>query len=278
MVLLLAAPLSAHAQLGGLKKKLTKAADQATAAVIPAGPAEAFTEALLELTPDRLNQVIAGKQAGRRVADAPNGLKALRKQLADVDSRLNDLVNKSQAVMDAWDQKRSAMEACRDEAFRSHRQARKEEYRARMVSDQVFARKVGELSLAIQNAQLKADSALMRSLGKEVEALTALTAADSLAVDKACGSPADAPPAVREIAALEQQKQQLLAEIRKAEAAVSEAEQQASQMNAEQFGMAWERVQLYMSRFGAAAKQTGFSPKELQALAARTDELEQLLK
>lgn len=265
---------TAQAQLGGLKKQLAKVTGQ----VQPPGPPEAFTEVLLELDPVRLAQVIAGKQAGRVVAEGTAGPRALRQQLEEVEARLSTLSDANRQVINAWGEKREAMEDCRDEAFRERQKVRKEEYRSRTMRDPVFARKVGELSLAMQDAQLKGDSVLLRKVGKEVAALTALTGADSAAIAKACGSLADAPEVVRELAALEQRRAQLTEAIRQAEAAVSAAEAQASQMTGKQFGIAWERVQLYLGRRRAAQPQTGFSLTELQALTAQAEALEQLLK
>ena len=105
----------AGAQIGGLiKRKVGQAAAGEAATAASVGEPVAFNDELLELTPERLERIGAGKAAARKIAEGPNGPAAIRKRLEEVDARQAELYSKHVDEINAWDQARMDAERCRD--------------------------------------------------------------------------------------------------------------------------------------------------------------------
>lgn len=268
-------PRSASAQIGGLIKKKIAAAGQDQVQK-STGDNVAFDNIILELTPERLGKVTAGKQAGKKLATGPNGVIALREKKDALSEQVSQLRDKNGKVFDAWDTKRYAIKACRDSVLHAAEQKIAENFQMTAMSDPAVMQKMMDLGAAIQKANAQGDTAQVRKLTMQTAAMVAPTRADSLAADRKCGSAKDAPAVVVQATSLQEQIDQLLDQIRTAEVAITKAEQNGSGMNAKQLAMACERIEYYMQRLAAKSRQAGFTSAELDALKQRETDLKGL--
>ncbi len=270
-------PKSASAQIGGLiKKKIASAAAGQEQAVRPAGENVAFDNIILELTPERLGKVIAGKQAGKKSATGPSGAIALREKKDALSDQLSQLRDKNSKVFDAWDTKKDAIKSCRDSVLHLAQKRIAENFQATALSDPDVIQKMTDLGAAIQKAYAQGDTAQVRKLTMQTAAMMEPTRTDSLAADRKCGSPKDAPAVVAQATSLQDQIDQLNDQIRNAEVAASRAEQEGSGLNSKQLAMACERIEYYMQRLAAKSRQAGFTAGELDALKQREADLKGL--
>lgn len=250
----------AGAQIGGLIKRKV---GQAAAAEAPAPPSVgepvAFTEDLLELTPERLERIAAGKAAGRRIAAGRDGPAAIRKRLEEVDARQADLYSKHVDEINAWDEQRRTAETCRDSALAEATD------RLQAQSASQYMEQYRQLALDYAAAQARGDSAAMKRLMAEIERKGKPTRADTLAAERSCGVPAP-PGVVKEWMELKDQVEELQGRLHKAEQSVRDAEERESGMNNRQLAISCERIRIYIARMEAKQQQHGFTQEELDAL------------
>jgi hypothetical protein len=259
----LPAALPAEAQLGGLIKK--KAAQ--AAAVQSTGAPVAFDNVILELTSARIAKVVAGKNAGKKLASGPNAPAAIRKKLDAADAQQAGLYDKHVDAINAFDELRRTAESCVDSVLIAIKDSKQ------LIDNPAFTQKATQLSMAYTQAQARGDGAEMRRLAKELENLSKPGSADSAHAAKQC--PAPAPPAVvKQWLGLKSQIDSLNAEIAAAEDAIRKAEAAASGMNDRQIAMACERARMYLERLKANKTQTGFTQTELDAIAQALKDLE----
>lgn len=270
-------PLTAtpvQAQLGGLIKKAT----QKAAASVPAGEPDAYTDILLELKADVLPRVIAGKKAGNAFAAGPSGPHAARTRHEAAAGRANDFRQRNAGLLEAWEERLSRSRNCTDSAYVALDEQRRNQLNQRMMGDPVLRQKMIEAAPRIAAAQQKAaqgDSADLNRINAELQALGKPTAADSAQVRSKCGLP-PAPPAVQQLATLEQEAEKLRNDIGRAEAEAQRLEEQASGLNQKQLAVACERILIYLNRLKAQGAQKGFSAAELEALDRHRKDLEKL--
>ena len=274
---LVGVPRFAPAQFGGLiKKKIATVATGQAQAVKPAGENVAFDNITLELTTDRLDKLIVGKQAGRKLAEGPSGVNGLREKKGALDEQLRQLRDKNGKVFDAWDTRKSAISSCRDSVLSARQEKIAESFQMNAMNNPELLQKMSELGMATQKAMAKGDTALARKLTLQTAAMMEPTRTDSLAADRKCGSTKDAPAVVAQATSLQEQIDQLENQIRAAEVATSNAELKESGLTEKQLAMACERIQYYMERLAAKARQAGFTAAELDALKQREADLKGL--
>jgi len=207
---LVGVPRFAPAQFGGLiKKKIATVATGQAQAVKPAGENVAFDNITLELTTDRLDKLIVGKQAGRKLAEGPSGVNGLREKKGALDEQLRQLRDKNGKVFDAWDTRKSAISSCRDSVLSARQEKIAESFQMNAMNNPELLQKMSELGMATQKAMAKGDTALARKLTLQTAAMMEPTRTDSLAADRKCGSTKDAPAVVAQATSLQEQIDQL---------------------------------------------------------------------
>ncbi len=281
-VSLLAIPSLSHAQLGGLvrkaKDKVTRSAEeQSGAAATLEGENVAFNTTIVELTPERLDQVMRGLAVGREKVGGTNGRADLVARRDAAANEAGDLATRHGSEIDAHNQKRWAVERCRNDAFEERGKARDKELQQRAMTDPAFLQRVGDLNLRLAEAQAKGDSAGAAKVMGEFQALRGGTKADTVAVDKTCGVLPALHPADARITALQAQVAQLDQQIRDGETAAAAEEAKASGLEPRAYAMARERIEMYLARAKSNSAQRGFTSNELKALLARRAELQKLL-
>lgn len=288
----------ASAQLGGLVKKakdrvveqqVEKQVEKRVnpSASDPAAPPK-FDDVTLELTDERLSQIIRGLSAGRALLDGTNGspsratLVARRDDAARQSAAISDQNTKA---FDVYNQKRDASMRCRDDAMDASRdkrqqayEARSKEFQAKAISDPAFREKAMAIAQKVAVAQQKGDTAEVRRLMIELNGGAPESAkTDSLAADKACGSLPPEPAAMVQMNKLDAEANRLTDQIRQLEEKSAETEMKESGMNERQYQMARERIEAYLSAMKYKSQPRGYSAGELQALGGRRADLEKVM-
>jgi hypothetical protein len=256
---------TAGAQLGGIIRRGAERAERAAAPLAP----PAFTEDLLELTPDRVARVRAGLAAAQQVREGPNGAPAIRERIESLDARQAALYERHVGAINEWDSARMAGESCRDSVLSAVMD------RKRASSGAEFLAQTRQLGLDYAAAQQRGDTAAMRKLAERFQAVDKPVRADTLAADRSCGAPPP-PAAVQQWMSLKDEIDQLQKALQAAEQAELDAEQEASGMNRRQLALACERALLYFWRAERKERQEGFTPAELEALEQAGRDLKKL--
>ena len=288
----------AYAQLGGLVKKAKnrvveqQVANQVEKRVNPVGSdpgaAPKFDDVTLELTNDRIGQIIRGLSAGRAVLDGANGSPSRATLIAQRDDAAHqsaDLSQKNTKAFDAYNEKRDASQRCRNDAIHASREKRQQandqrakEFQAKAMSDPAFREKAMAVAQKMAVAQQKGDTAEVRRLMIELNGGAPESAnVDSLAADKACGSPPPQPAAMVQSQKLDALATKLTEAIRQLEEQAAETEVKESKLEQRQYQMARERIEAYLSAMKYNSQPRGFSAGELQALGARRADLEKVI-
>lgn len=286
------------AQIGGLVKRATKKAadqqaekqlDKQSNAVVASTPGAApnFDNVTLELTNDRISQIIRGLAAGRVVLDGANGSPgrtALVTRRDDAARKSAELSQANSKVFDAYYQKRDASQRCRNDAIAASRdkkqaaaEQRQKEFQQKAMSDPAFRDKAMAAAQKMALAQQKGDTAEMKRIMAELGGVADDPKADSLAADKTCGPAPAKPAAMAQVEQLDAQANSLTDEIRKLEQKSADTEVRESGLTERQFLMARERVEAYLSALKYKSEPRGFSANELQALGDRRADLEKVM-
>ncbi len=272
MVTMLAAPL--EAQIGGLiRRAAQRAAPDPT--VPPPGAPDVYTEHLLELVPDVLDKVIAGKRAGSRFAAGPQGPANLQQQRDDVFVRAGDHYDRNQLAIQRGEELVDQQARCVDDALYAAKEKRNEEFGQRMMTDMSLQMKFAELSQKAAEAQQRGDTLAFQRLAAEVEAMNGLTAADSSRARSTCPMPTTAREH-QQYVAMQAEIKSLDAKLAEAKAEVGRRERETSGLTGRQIAMACERINIFRDQSSARKGMKGFSAAELEALDQRKGDLDGL--
>lgn len=289
-----ALPQPMSAQLGGLVRKakdkvVEQQVEKRTNTVVAssADAAPTFDDVTLELTSDRVTQMIRGLNAGRAVLDGANGSPSRAALVARRDEAARKRATLSQENskgFDAYTEKRDATRRCRNDATsasRNKRQAgaeqRNKELQAKAMSDPEFRAKTMAVMQKMALAQQRGDTVEMKRLAAELGVAADDSKPDSLAADKACGSEPPKPAAMAQIEQLDAQANALSDDIRKLEEKSAATEVKESGFTERQFLMARERAEAYLSAMKYKSRPRGFSAAELDALGAQRTDLEKVM-
>ena len=274
------APSSAHAQFGKILKKATDkvAPKNPTTA---SGPAPTYDQTMLELTPERLAKVIDGLTAMRGVLVGGSGgesIAALVKQRDDANDQLSAIENAHNKDLEAYQRSIDKTQQCRDEAISASQDQHRQQAQARLMTDPSIQQKYVQAAQAMAAANAKGDTAAMRKIQLEMQQSAYPYAKDdTAAADSKCGKAPVQPAWYVQRDKLMTQVQQLSDRIRATHDKADAAGKQASGLTAEQFAMAHERLDMYIGRKrGGSNGQVGFSQVELDAIAAKISQIEQL--
>jgi len=256
-----------HAGLGGLVKSAKdKATGQKPAAQTAQGGNVAFDETKIELTGDVLDKLLACRKPA---AQTLKERKAMAERLSAIPGEINELRAKYDGAIADNENKRYEVESCRSAAFHELKNQKTQAMQQQMLANPASAEKMARMSVALNEAQIKGDTATFNRVSREIEAMYGPSHQDSLAVDKKCGAMPALHPQKVKLDALQKEYDDLLQRIREADAKALKLQADQCKMPAEQIAMAWERIQLYLER----GPGRGFSNTELAALSERKDAL-----
>ncbi len=285
---------AASAQLGGLVKKARdKVVDQqiekrtGAATASSPGAAPTFDGVTLELTNERVSQLVRGLTAGRAVLEGGNGSPSRASLVArrdDASRKRVALSDENANAINAYTEKRDENLRCRNDAIDAQRQKRQQaseqrskELQAKTMSDPAFREKAVATAQKIAVAQQRGDTVEMRRLMAEFGGVAEDPKADSGAADTKCGRQPPKLPAMVQVEQLEAEEAKLTDQIRQLEEKSQATEVKESGMNERQFFMARERVEAYLSSVKYKSQPRGFSAAESEALSARRADLEKVM-
>lgn len=262
LALALLLPCNAQAQLGGLiKKKLS----QAAAGPMVGEPVQ-FDNVTLEITPDRINKLLAAKRATKQFADGPSGPGAIEAKTAPLDARQVAIYSKEVGNINDWDAKRRDHERCLDSAFSALRDKAQSHMTPQSLNDPQM-QKMMQLSQQMAMAQARGDTATVNKIIAQLEKMKEPTKADTLAAWNACG-PVPAPTAIiKEWLDLKARLDTLRAQRAAAEDSLRVMEERQSGMNANQSAVFCERIKAYVAQLKTKKKQAAFTDDELKTMA-----------
>ena len=280
----------ASAQLGGLVKKardrvvenqVEKQVEKRTGTSSASAAAPKFDEVTLELTTERVAQMVRGLSAGRAVLDRRASLVTRRDAAAQKSADLHDKNNK---LISDFTDKRYENERCRNDAMNASREKRSavadkemKEWQAKAMSDPAFREKAVAIAQKMGEAQARGDTVAFRKLATEMGLKADDPKPDSLAADKACGRELPRPVVLAQIDSLDGIAKKLSDDIRKMEEKAAATEVKESGLTERQFLMARERIEAYLSAVKYKTQPGGFSAAEQSALGAQRAELEKVM-
>ena len=271
MVLALAAP-PALAGLGDMvksaKNKVTKGEQKPAAAT--GGSVPVFDDRTLELTEQRVGQLLAGFKAAAPMIEERKKVIARQDALNQEISDLND--KHGQAIGENMS-KRDQVAQCITETIQERQRAATEEKIRNPQPYMEEHKKIAELTVKFSDAQAKGDTATVRKVQEEMARITAPTPQDSAAARAKCGTP---PPPLPAGVRLEAANKELGASYEQARALdlkAMEAQSKASGLTEDQTAIAIHRIVFYLRSVDKNPNPSGFTPAEYAALAAHKKEL-----
>lgn len=278
ITLAFASSLAVAPAAAGIRDMVKSAKDKAgqktggKSAQTPASPeaVPVFDDRVLELTDARLDKLLAGfKAAAAFTADLPR-LVARQEALNDELRKLN---NTHEKAFNEYVEKRNAHKSCMREKLNEIREKRYKDMIQQGMANPAQMQKMAQLSVRFSEAQMKGDTAAVRTLTAEMEAMQGFTPEDSLAARKKCGAPTPPPPAFVRMEAAQSELGTVDEGIRTKNMKVREVQLDASDLTEAQMAIAIDRIYVFLAAAREKRDPQGFSPIELKALVAHKDAL-----
>jgi len=278
LTLALASSLAGAPAAAGIRDMVKSAKDKAVqktggkSAETPARPEAVpiFDDRVLELTDARLDRLLAGfKAAAAFTADLPK-LVARQEALNDELQKLN---NTHEKAFNEYVEKRNAHKSCMREELNEIRSNRHKDMVRQSMANPAQMQKLAQLSMRFSEAQTKGDTAAVRTLTAEMEAMQEFTPEDSLAARKKCGAPTPPPPAFVRMETAHSELGGVDEKIRDMNLKVRQVQLDTSELTEAQMGIAMDRIYGFLAAAKEKKDPQGFSPTELKALAAHKDAL-----
>ena len=278
---------AASAQLGGLVRKArdkvveNQVEKQVEKRASDPGAPPKFDEVTVELTGERVAQMIKGLTAGRAVLSGREPLVGRRDAVA---TKSNELSTQNNKLIGAYRENFYDNQRCRNGAMRASSDKRRavadkevEAWQAKAMSDPAVRDKAVAIGMKMAEAQARGDTAAFMKLAAELGIKPDDPRPDTLAADKACGRPPAKPAVLAQIDSLDGIAKELSEQIRKMEEKSAATEVTESGLTERQFFMARERIEAYLSSVKYKSKPSGFSASEMEALGARRTDLEKVM-
>lgn len=273
----LAAP-AAEARIGipkTVKDAVGKTAEQKAAPQQKTAPEEpvVFDDVVLELNEERVTAVLA---ACTRVEKVSAGRPPLAAKLEKAGEERQKLLDKHEEKFREDRNKRSEIETCRSEGFNAVRDRKTQEYQQRALTDPALREKFTKVAQEYNAAAMSGDSTAIRKAQEAMFAEVLPSKEDSANVVQECGPMPPTSPEEKKLDALDKEIASLHEQIRAVDEKVA-AEQTSAQggFTREQWGMAVERIQMFLSAKKQKPKDAprGFSDEEIEAMEKRLEEL-----
>jgi hypothetical protein len=266
-------PGVAEAQFGGLIKRVKKIAS------LPSSDAPHFDETVVELTPTQVDAVMRGLSASIQTVSGPNGVNALAQRIK-ASTAEEDAIKSAHpsSERDKYVNRTSSIMECRDNVLEKLNDAHESQMQGRLMSDPTFGKAYGrEAENARAAAQRHDTAAMAKAQARMVAMMNPNARADTIAANKQCGAAPGRPAWMTQLDTLPIARERWQNQIRDLQARGAAAGVTASGLTAQQFGMAQERIRLYLGRAGVHAAQPGFSEIELTTLEEKGAELRSLM-
>jgi hypothetical protein len=261
------------------KEKAARAMGQKTEAAAPAEEGRpVFDDVVLELTNDRLTHIVATFKAAAAASAGRPELVAKSNQLSD--ERSAHWEKHDDAIMNVR-QKRGDLETCYHDGYGEARERRGREYQEKALTDPEIREKFTRAAQEHNAAAARGDSSAIQKLNEVLMGAILPTKEDSAKVRQKCGPlPPPLPSEIR-LDALDKQLAEVHEKIRKIDEKVAAAQAEQGGLDRNQFAMAVERIQMYLTwkrsqtqtKGSSASAARGFTPEEIEALEKYLEEL-----
>lgn len=269
----LATAPTARAGLGNLVKKAKDKVAGKEQAAVGDNKVE-FDEVVVELTDERLERIIATfKAASAASAGRPALVEKLNKT---TEERQKHLDKHGEAIQEVQ-RKRGDVEVCLHDGYQEVRQQRTQEYQEKALTDPTIREKFTRIAQEHNAPAARGDSVAIQKAQEAILSVVLPTHEDSLEVQKKCGPVPPPLPSEGKLADLDKQIASLNEQIRSIDKKVAAAQAEAGGMDQEQFAMAMERIQMYLSwrqsKSYSKSATRGFTQEEIDALEKYLEKL-----
>jgi hypothetical protein len=275
-LLVLASPASA-ARIGIPKKvkdTVSKSAEQKASPQAQAAEEQVvFDDLILELTEERIGAVLA---ACGRVAAVSGGRPPLVARLDKANEERSKLFDKYEEKIRNDQNKRDEVEGCRHQELSAIRDRKMQEYSQRALTDPALRDKYAKLAMQYNAAAAQGDSTAIQTMQDAMAEEVLPSKEDSAKVWKDCGTMPPVSAEEKKLDAFDKEIASLNEQIRAIDQKI--AAEQSSEKGAftrEQWAMAIERIQMYVSAKKQKRKDAsrGYSDAEVQAMDKHLEEL-----
>jgi hypothetical protein len=272
LLLALVAP-RAEARIGIPKKVKDTVSKSAEKKASPQAAEEpvVFDEVTLELTEARLADILA---TCSRIQQVSAGRPALVAKLDKANEERSKHLEKYEGKMQSLRDKRSEVESCREEKIGAIRDRKTQEYSQRALSDPALRDKYMKAAAEYNAAAAKGDSTATQKLYEVMYSEMLPTKEDSAKVAQECGPIPPVSPEEKKMDALDKDAAAIQQQLRDLDEQIAAA--QASEKGAltrEQWGMAVERIQMFLAQQNSKNAPRGFSEEEIKAMEKRLEDL-----
>lgn len=268
----------ADARIGPLKKLKEKVQKKAETQVAPdassqnaAGDKPVFDDVTLPLTDARIAGILDAFHKSQKITAGRPALVAQRNKASDDRGKLLD--KEGDAIRELQN-KRQQVETCYHDGYQAAQDKKGEEYKNRAMSDPALRDKFMKAAMEYNAAAARGDTAAAQKVNATLIGEVFLTKEDSAAVRKSCGSLPPKSAAEIKSEDLDKQIASIDEEIRQLDEKV---QNESAGMNRQQWGMALERIQLYLEAKKAKKAPRQFTDEEVQAIEKRLSELKEAI-
>lgn len=288
LLLIAVAALPAEGQLGGLLKKAKEKAVEAAADKAGldtkgdnANKPPTYDDVIVELNAQRVDALLRGLEAQKRVLTADGGVVAVLKQREALEAQMPTLNERANAVSSGYYSARNRWSSCESDTRRAYEKTHEDEARrmaAGIMANPTGAAEKARNASAAQQSLAKAiadnDSVGVRKWTVEYYKAWGIDLSkDDAAVKAKCGESPAKPSAMLELDKANARKDSLDVQARAIENRAVLEGSKASGLTEQQFAMARERAQMAVT-----GTRTRFSKAELAAIDAKKAELLGYLK
>ena len=263
----------------GIPKKVKdvagKTAEEKAAPKAKEAPEEpiVFDDVILELTDARISAIL---EACGRVAAVSAARPPIVAKQAKLDEDRQKHLDKYEEKIRKDRDKRSEVDGCREDGYRAATDRRYQEYSARALSDPALRDKFMKVAQQYNAAAASGDTAAIQAAQAAMHAEILPTKEDTVKVNQECGSKPAISAEEKKLETFDKEQASLNEQLRAVDEKIS-AEQTSSKsgFNKAQWGMAVERVQMYLAAKKQKPKDAprGYSDEEIAAMEKRLEEL-----
>jgi len=248
-------PSTADARIGNPIKKAKQAVEKT---VEPSSQPNAssnnkvaFDDITVELTEARVQQIMTAYEKSAEAGAGRPALVAKRDQANDEKNKILD--QEGDAIRDLQN-KRDDIATCCGHEYQQAQERRAHEYTQKVMSgDPALLQRNAKLAQEYNAAVQKGDSVAIAKAQAALNGEIVLSREDSLQVRQKCGTPPPKSAAEKRLEELDKQTASLDEQIRDIDKKVAAAQAKTGDLTPQQWGMATERIQMYLQSHSAHA-------------------------
>ena len=245
LCLALLIPAAADAGIGDMMKKAKdKVTGKKPVEAAPVDEKVVFDDVVLELTGERLDHLLAAFDKARAINAPRPGLVEKLNKAGDERQAIDE--KHGEKVRDLQ-RKRGDVEVCYHDGYSEAESRRLMEYKDKALTDPVILQKYQKAAAENNAAAAAGDSAALARINAVFKEVASPTREDSANVRKKCGPiPARLPEEIR-MEQLDKEMASINQQIYEIDRQVAKAQSEQGGLTEQQWGMAIERIQMYLS-------------------------------